>query len=66
VQSQWIKQGFISIFFSIREAGKPRPRWLQNVENDLRELKVKIWGQRTSNGNESVPALKAAKFLTGP
>jgi hypothetical protein len=28
---------------------KPRLRWLEDAENDVRELKVKRWKQKSSN-----------------
>jgi hypothetical protein len=35
-------------------------------ENDLRELKLKRWRQKTDNREEWVSASKKANVLTGP
>jgi hypothetical protein len=37
--------------------GKFRQRWLEDIENDLQELKVK-WRQRANGKEERAPAVK--------
>jgi hypothetical protein len=44
--------------------GRPRPRWLEDVENDLREFKVKKLRQRTIN-REWAYNVNVAKVLRG-
>jgi len=35
-----------------RRTGRPRPRWLEDVERDLRELKLKRWRQKAADRGE--------------
>jgi len=35
-----------------RRTGRPRLRWLEDVERDLRELKLKRWRQKTVGRGE--------------
>jgi hypothetical protein len=46
--------------------GRPRLRWLENVERDLCERKVKRWRQRAVNREEWASVIKKAKDLRGP
>jgi hypothetical protein len=43
----------------------PRLRWLKDEENDIRDLKLKIWRQTAYNGEEWASVVKQAKILTG-
>jgi hypothetical protein len=40
-------------------------RWLEDVEKDLRKMKVKRWRQKTVDREEWVPVMKGSKALTG-
>jgi hypothetical protein len=42
-----------------------KARWLEDVENDLQELKVKIWRQKANNTKEYVCDLKETGVLKG-
>jgi hypothetical protein len=46
--------------------GRPRLRWLKDVERDLRELKVKRWRQKAVGREEWTSVIKEAKALRGP
>jgi hypothetical protein len=49
-----------------RRMGRPRLRWLEDVENDLREMKIKRWRQKAVGREEWVSVIKGAKALRGP
>jgi hypothetical protein len=46
--------------------GRPRLRWLEDVQKDLWEMKVKIWWQRAADREEWASVIKEAKALRGP
>jgi hypothetical protein len=35
--------------YSKRRKGRPRMRWLDNVENDLKKMEVKGWKEKMSD-----------------
>jgi hypothetical protein len=47
------------------KAELPKLKWLADVEDDLRDLKVKIWRQRANNRAQLAYAVKDAKYLRG-
>ncbi|KAJ9575634.1 hypothetical protein L9F63_007495 [Diploptera punctata] len=47
-----------------RKFGRQKLRWLDKVEEDLRQLKVKRWRQKASN-REEWGVMKKAKVLRG-
>jgi hypothetical protein len=49
-----------------RKVGRPRLRWLDDVENDLRVIKVKRWRKKAQNREERASVVKEAKVLRGP
>jgi len=49
-----------------RRRGRPRLRWLEDAEKDLREMKVKRRRQKAVDREEWVSVIKAAKALRGP
>jgi hypothetical protein len=49
-----------------RIKGRPRLRWQEDVEKDLREMKVKRWRQNIVDKKEWGSILKDAKALKGP
>jgi plasmid maintenance system killer protein len=49
-----------------RKVGRPRLRWLDDAENDLRVMKVKRWRKKAQNREEWVSVIKEAKILKGP
>ena len=49
-----------------RRMRRHRLRWLEDIEKDLREMKVKRWRQRAVDGEEWRPIIKEAKGLRGP
>ena len=71
---QWIvmlDQGrTCKIFESKREGsrrrGRPRVRWLEDVEKDVREMKVRRLRQKTVDGEEWASIMKEAKAVRGP
>jgi hypothetical protein len=46
--------------------GRPRLRWLENVERGLYERKVKRWRERAVKREEWASVIKKAKDLRGP
>jgi hypothetical protein len=48
-----------------RRIGRPRLRWLEDVEKDLREMKVKRWQQKARNRAQWASVIKDAKAVTG-
>jgi len=49
-----------------RIRGRPRLRWQEDVEKDLREMKDKRWRQNVVDKEEWGSVLKEAKALKGP
>jgi hypothetical protein len=43
---------------SERKMGRSILNWLESVENDLRELKVNVWGQKANNREERASVVK--------
>jgi hypothetical protein len=50
----------------LRLVGRPRKRWLDEVEQDLKQMRVIGWGRRAQNRDEWRSILKEAKGLHGP
>jgi len=48
-----------------RRGGRPRLRWLEDVQKDLREMKVKRWLQKAVDREESASIIKEAKLSEG-
>jgi hypothetical protein len=42
-QGRTVKKIFESVPKGSRRKGRPRLRWLEDIEKDLREIKVKRW-----------------------
>jgi hypothetical protein len=38
--------------YSKRRKGRPRMRWLDNVENDLKKMEVKGWKEKMKDRNQ--------------
>jgi hypothetical protein len=49
-----------------RRMGRPKFRCLEDVENNLRELKFKRWRQMAVDREEWTSVIKEAKALRGP
>jgi hypothetical protein len=45
--------------------GRPRLRWLDDVDKDLQEMDVQRWRQKALDTEEWAPIMKKAKDLTG-
>jgi hypothetical protein len=65
-QRRVIKKIFDSKPEGRRKVGRPRLRWLHDVENDLRVMKIKRWRKKRlkieKNGHSS---LRRPRFLKG-
>jgi hypothetical protein len=46
--------------------GRPRLRWLKDIEKDLREMKVKRWRQKVVDREEWVSEIKKATAFRKP
>jgi len=44
-----------------RRMGRPRMKWLENVERDLREMKVERWGQQAVSTAKWASVIKALR-----
>jgi hypothetical protein len=51
--------------YSKRRKGRPRMRWLEEVENDLKRMKVKEWKEKMRNREEWKLVVKEAKAHQG-
>jgi hypothetical protein len=65
-QRKIVKKMFESTSEGRRKVGRPRLRWLDDVENDLRVIKVRRWRKKAQNREELAPVIKKAKVLKGP
>jgi hypothetical protein len=50
----------------VRLVGRPRKRWLNEVEQNLKQMEVRGWRRRAQNRDEWQSILKEAKVLHGP
>jgi len=41
-------------------------RWLENVENDQPEMKVKVWREKSVDREEWASVIKDSKAVRGP
>jgi len=48
-----------------RRGGRPRLKWLEDVEKDLWEMKVKRWRQKAVDREERASIIKEAKLSKG-
>jgi hypothetical protein len=48
-----------------RRKGRPRMRWLEEVENDLKRMKVKGWKEKMKNREQWRLVVKEAKAHPG-
>jgi hypothetical protein len=65
-QRRFVKKIFDSKPEGRRKVGRPKLRWLDDMENDLRVMKVKSWRKRAQNREEWASVIKEAKVLRGP
>jgi hypothetical protein len=49
-----------------RSVGRPKVRWLDDVEEDLRKMRISGWRGKTRRRDEWKPVLREAKVLQGP
>jgi hypothetical protein len=47
-------------------SGKPRKRWLDDVENDLKKMLVRGWGKIAGGRDAWKLIVREAKVLHGP
>jgi hypothetical protein len=47
----------------IRKRGKPRTRWIDNAEDDLRKMGIKTWRLRTTDRKEWRGICEVARVL---
>ena len=59
-------KGFSKINLREKERWEDRLRWLDGVEEDLRQLKVKRWKWKTFNREEWAVVIKETKVLREP
>jgi hypothetical protein len=65
-QGRTVKKIFESKPDGSRRRERPRLRWLEGVEKDLREMKVKRWRQKAFDREEWASVIKEANALRGP
>jgi hypothetical protein len=51
--------------YSKRRKGRPRMRWLEEVENDLKRMKVTGWKEKMRNREQWTLVVKEAKAHPG-
>jgi hypothetical protein len=51
--------------YSRRKKGRPRMRWLEEVENNLKRMKVKGWREKMGNREQWRLVVKEAKAHQG-
>jgi len=49
-----------------RNRRRPRVRWLEDVEKDVREMKIKRWRQKAVDREGWAAVIKEAKAVGGP
>jgi hypothetical protein len=60
------KKMFKNISEGKRSVGKPRKRWLDDVENDMKKMGVRGWRKRTRDRDAWKLILKEDRVLHGP
>jgi hypothetical protein len=65
-QRRVVKKIFDSKPEGRRKVGRPRLRWLDDVENDLRVMKIKRWRKKAQNREEWASVIKEVKVLKEP
>jgi hypothetical protein len=65
-QGRTVKKVFEGKAEGSRRRGRPRLRWLEDVEKDLWEMEVKRWRQKAVDTEEWASVIKEAKALWGP
>jgi hypothetical protein len=65
-QRRFVKKVFDSKPEGRRKVDRPRLRWLDDVENYLRVMKIKRWRKKAQNREEWAFVIKEAKVLKGP
>ena len=61
-----VKKIFESKREGSRRRGRRRLRWLETVQNDLQEMKVKRWRQKALRREKWASIIKEAKAVRGP
>jgi hypothetical protein len=65
-QRRVVKKIFDSKPEGRRKVDRPRLRWLDDVENYLRVIKIKRWRKKAQKREEWASIIKEAKVLKGP
>jgi len=65
-QGRTVKKIFGSKLDIRGRRGRLGLRWLEDVEKDLWEMKVKRWGQKAVDREEWASIIMEAKFFRGP
>ena len=65
-QGRTVKKIFESKREGSRRRGKPRMRWLEDVEKDVLEMKVTRWRQGAVDREEWASVIKEIDVLRGP
>ncbi|KAJ4440077.1 hypothetical protein ANN_08210 [Periplaneta americana] len=65
-EDRLVKKALNGKIEGIRRRGRPRTIWLDAVENDLREMKVKRWRKTPEDREAWATIMKGAKVLRGP
>ena len=65
-QGTRVKKIFESKPDGSRRRGRPRMRWLEDAEKDLREIKAKRWRQKAVDREERAFVIKEGQAHRGP
>jgi hypothetical protein len=60
-QGRTVKKVLESKSEGSRRRGRPRMRWLEDVEKDMREMKVRRWRQRAVDGGKWASVINEVK-----
>jgi hypothetical protein len=61
-----IKKLYMSKPEESRSVGRPKMRWLDNVEEDLRKMKISGWRGKALRKDEWKSVMREVKVLQGP
>jgi hypothetical protein len=61
-----IKKLYMSKHKGRRNVGRPKMRWLDDVEEDLRTMRISGWRRKARRRDEWKSVLREVKVLQGP
>jgi hypothetical protein len=65
-EDRFIKKLYMGKHEGRRSVGRPKMRWLDDVEEDLRKMRISGWRGKTRRRNEWKSVFREVKVLQGP